>query len=110
LLQHLKVAAAKAAKVVMSVAKVDQPKPKTTKDLPKPNYAFIAPVETPNSTSIVPFAGYVSAEVTAGIVGGFQQPSEFGFFTRKSVEPRRCHDKRNAMYKFDGKLCHDFVP
>ncbi len=48
------------------------------KDAPKPNYAFIAPVATPNSISVVPSAGYVNAEITAGIVGGFPQPSGIG--------------------------------
>ena len=39
-----------------------------------PNYDYIAPVKTPNSTSEVPSAGYVDAEIIAGIVGGIPQP------------------------------------
>ncbi len=79
--QLLKVAAkksAKAAVVAQVSANVDSPAPTTAKDAPKPNYAYIAPVETPNSTSVVPSAGYISAEITAGIVGGFPQPSGIG--------------------------------
>ena len=73
-----KVTAVVAAVVPKSVAPTVAAAPKTAKDAPKPNYAFIAPVTTPNSTSVVPSAGYVSAEVTAGIVGGFPQPSGIG--------------------------------
>ena len=48
------------------------------KDAATPKYAYIPPVKTPNSTSEVPSAGYVNAEITAGIVGGIPQPSGIG--------------------------------